>query len=65
KRLNIKVTMGPAFTLPQKAKGKDREALLQEYTNEVMCRIAALMPEEMRGEYAGHPRLKEIMTKRR
>ncbi len=65
KRLNIKVTMGPAFTLPQEAKGKDREALLQEYTDEVMCRIAALMPEEMRGEYAGHPRLKEIMTKRR
>lgn len=64
KRLNIKVTMGPAFTLPQEAKGKDREALLQEYTDEVMCRIAALMPEEMRGEYAGHPRLKEIMTKR-
>lgn len=65
KRLNIKVTMGPAFTLPQEAKGKDREALLQEYTDEVMCQIAALMPEEMRGEYAGHPRLKEIMTKRR
>jgi len=61
KRLNIKVTMGPAFTLPQEAKGKDREALLQEYTNEVMCRIAALMPEEMRGEYAGHPRLKELL----
>ena len=61
KRLNIKVTMGPAFTLPQEAKGKDREALLQEYTDEVMCRIAALMPEEMRGEYAGHPRLKELL----
>ena len=61
KRLQIKVTMGPAFTLPQEAKGKDREALLHEYTNEVMCRIAALMPEEMRGEYAGHPRLKELL----
>lgn len=61
KRLNIKGTMGPAFTLPQEAKGKDREALLQEYTDEVMCRIAALMPEEMRGEYAGHPRLKELL----
>ncbi|MBU4225311.1 MAG: 1-acyl-sn-glycerol-3-phosphate acyltransferase [Chloroflexi bacterium] len=61
KRLQIKVTMGPAFTLPQEAKGKDREALLQEYTDEVMCRIAALMPEEMRGEYAGHPRLKELL----
>jgi len=61
KRLQIKVTMGPAFTLPQEAKGKDREALLQEYTSEVMCRIAALMPEEMRGVYVGHPRLKELL----
>ncbi len=61
KRLQIKVTMGAAFTLPQEAKGKDREALLQEYTDEVMCRIAALLPEEMRGEYAGHPRLKEVL----
>ncbi|MBA4380582.1 MAG: hypothetical protein C0393_07915 [Anaerolinea sp.] len=61
KRLNIKVTMGPSFTLPQEAKGKDREALLQEYTDEVMCRIAALLPEEMRGVYAGHPRLKELL----
>ncbi|MBU2611456.1 MAG: 1-acyl-sn-glycerol-3-phosphate acyltransferase [Chloroflexi bacterium] len=61
KRLNIKVTLGPAFTLPQEAKGKDREALLQEYTDEVMCRIAALMPEEMRGMYVGHPRLKELL----
>lgn len=61
KRLNIKVTLGPAFTLPQEAKGKDREALLQEYTDEVMCRIAALLPEEMRGVYVGHPRLKELL----
>lgn len=61
KRLNIKVTLGPAFMLPQEAKGKDREALLQEYTDEVMCRIAALLPEEMRGVYVGHPRLKELL----
>ncbi len=61
KRLNIKVTLGPAFTLPQEAKGKDREALLKEYTDEVMCRIAALLPEEMRGVYVGHPRLKELL----
>ncbi|MDI6768974.1 MAG: lysophospholipid acyltransferase family protein [Anaerolineales bacterium] len=61
KRLQIKVTLGAAFTLPQEAKGKDREALLQEYTDEVMCRIAALMPEEMRGVYVGHPRLKELL----
>ncbi len=58
KRLDIKVTAGPTFTLPQEARGKDRDALLQEYTDEVMCRIAALLPEEKRGFYADHPKLK-------
>jgi 1-acyl-sn-glycerol-3-phosphate acyltransferase len=62
KRLDIKATVGTAFTLPQEAKGKSRDALLQEYTDEVMCRIAALLPEEMRGVYAGHPRIKELLT---
>ena len=62
KRLDIKATVGIPFTLPQEARGKGREALLQEYTDEVMCRIAALLPEEMRGEYAGHSRIKELLT---
>jgi len=61
KRLDIKATVGTAFTLPQEAKGKNRNALLQGYTDEVMCRIAALLPEEMRGVYAGHPKLKELL----
>jgi 1-acyl-sn-glycerol-3-phosphate acyltransferase len=62
KRLDIKATVGTAFTLPQEARGKGRETLLQEYTDDVMCRIAALLPEEMRGVYAEHPRIKELLT---
>jgi 1-acyl-sn-glycerol-3-phosphate acyltransferase len=58
--LNIKLVVGPAFTLPP-FEGKDRDALLQQYTDEVMCRIAALLPEERRGAYADHPRLKELL----
>jgi len=61
KRLDIKATIGTTFTLPKEAKGESRDALLQEYTNEVMCRIAALLPGEMRGVYAGHQRLKELL----
>jgi 1-acyl-sn-glycerol-3-phosphate acyltransferase len=34
---------------------------MQQYTDEVMCRIAALLPEDRRGFYAGHPRLKELL----
>jgi len=51
RRLRIKIHAGQAFTLPPEAKGRDRDALLQEYTDDVMYRIAALLPEDMRGVY--------------
>jgi len=60
KRLDIKAVAGPSFTLPP-AEGKDRDALMLQYTDEVMCRIAALLPPERRGFYAEHPRLKELL----
>jgi 1-acyl-sn-glycerol-3-phosphate acyltransferase len=60
-RLHIHAVAGPAFTLAPLA-GKDRDALMQHYTDEVMCRIAALLPEARRGVYAGHPRLQEILA---
>jgi 1-acyl-sn-glycerol-3-phosphate acyltransferase len=59
KRLDIQVVAGKPFTLPP-ILGVGREAALQQYTEEVMCRIAALLPAERRGAYAGHPRLKEL-----
>ena len=60
RRLEITITVGQPFTLPP-AKGKNRQALMQEYTDEVMCRIAALLPPDRRGVYSDHPRLKEIL----
>jgi len=60
-RLHIKVVAGPSFMLAPIA-GKDRNALMQHYTDEVMCRIAALLPETRRGYYVGYPRLKEILA---
>jgi 1-acyl-sn-glycerol-3-phosphate acyltransferase len=59
KRLHIKGVAGPAFTLPP-IDGKDRDAAMEEYTEDVMCRIAALLPPERRGFYADNPRLKEV-----
>jgi 1-acyl-sn-glycerol-3-phosphate acyltransferase len=61
KRLEIKAVAGEPFTLPP-VEGKDREAVMQQYTDEVMCRIAALLPPERRGFYADHPRLKELLS---
>jgi len=39
-----------------------REATLQRNTDEIMCRIAAMLPERYRGVYADHPRLKELLA---
>jgi 1-acyl-sn-glycerol-3-phosphate acyltransferase len=42
-------------------KSKDHETALQEATDEMMCQIAALLPENYWGVYAEHPRLKELL----
>jgi 1-acyl-sn-glycerol-3-phosphate acyltransferase len=35
---------------------------LEAFTDEIMCRIAALLPPAYRGVYSDHPRLKELLT---
>ena len=42
--------------------GKGREEAMHQATEEIMCRIAALLPEKYRGVYANHPRLKELLN---
>lgn len=61
KRTPIKLTAGKSFTLPPFPK-ENREEKLQEYTDEIMCRIAVMLPEHNRGYYAEHPRLKELLA---
>ncbi len=60
KRTRMTVTAGPAFTLPPLPK-ENRDEALKQYTDEIMCHIAALLPEKYRGVYADHPRLKELL----
>jgi 1-acyl-sn-glycerol-3-phosphate acyltransferase len=52
---------GPAFTLPQLSRD-EREGELKHYTDEIMCRIAALLPEQYRGFYKNFPRVKELLA---
>jgi len=59
-RGHITLTAGPAFTLPPLPK-ENRDEVLKQYTDEIMCHIAALLPEKYRGVYADHPRLKELL----
>ncbi len=61
RRSRILVTAGKGFSLPP-LPVKGRDTALKQYTDEIMCRIAALIPEKYRGVYANHPRLKELLA---
>ncbi|MBC7876022.1 MAG: 1-acyl-sn-glycerol-3-phosphate acyltransferase [Anaerolineales bacterium] len=63
RRTHVKLTAGTSFKLPPFPK-ENREEILQEYTDEIMCRIAVMLPEKNRGYYAEHPRLKELLNGR-
>lgn len=62
-RLKITLTAGKPFMPPdlKAVHGAERDRLLQSATDELMCRIAALLPESYRGVYADHPKLKELL----
>lgn len=60
KRLDIRIRIGEPIYLPPMDR-KNRDAFLQQNTEEIMCQIAALLPPEYRGFYAGYPRVQEII----
>lgn len=60
RRTPVNLKAGRSFTLPPFPK-ENREETLQEYTDEIMCRIAVMLPEKNRGYYAEHPRLQELL----
>ena len=61
RRTEIYLTAGKPFTLPPFPR-ENRDEILQEYADEVMCRIAVMLPEKNRGYYAEHPKLKELLS---
>ena len=61
RRSKIFIQVGKPFSMPA-LPAKDRDAALKQYTDEIMCHIAALVPEKYRGVYAEHPRLKELLA---
>ena len=62
KRTPVRGTIGKPFTLPPLPR-KNKDETLQEYTDEIMCQIAAMLPEKYRGFYAEHPRLVALLEK--
>jgi 1-acyl-sn-glycerol-3-phosphate acyltransferase len=61
RRSKILVRAGDPFQI-KLPKGKGREQAMRKATDEIMCRIAAMLPEKYRGVYADHPRLKELLA---
>ena len=61
RRSHILLQAGPTFTLPP-LPHKNRDEVLKQYTDEIMCHIAAMLPEKYRGVYKEHPRLKELLS---
>jgi 1-acyl-sn-glycerol-3-phosphate acyltransferase len=62
RRPKISLNIGPVFSLPPlPSESQGREKALIKDTDEIMCQIASLLPEENRGVYANHPRLKELL----
>jgi len=60
RRSHITLTAGRVFSLPPLPR-ENRDEVLKRYTDEIMCHVAALLPETYRGVYADHPRLKELL----
>lgn len=63
RRFKIRAVAGDPFMI-EIPKGNGREQAMREATDEIMCRLAADLPEKYRGVYADHPRLKELLAKK-
>lgn len=61
RKTKIMLKVGDPFILPP-LPNRNREEALQQYTDEIMCRIAAILPETYRGVYSGHARLHELLA---
>ena len=60
-KLKITLTAGEPFVLPP-MKGAERDRLMRDATEEVMCRIAALLPESYRGYYKDYPHVQKLLA---
>ena len=60
KKGQVEVRFGKPFAVIDENEDVDNKTRLLRATDEIMCRIALLLPEENRGFYARHPRLLEL-----
>ncbi len=60
RRPHVRVVFGQPYSLPSTGRAKGPQ--LDAFTDEIMCRIAALLPPDYRGVYADHPRLLALLA---
>jgi len=61
RKSKIRVVAGELYTI-EIPHGRGREQAMRQSTDEIMCRIAAMLPLSYRGVYTDHPRLKEMLN---
>ena len=62
RKMDVCVRFGKPFQLDLSHAESDGKAWLEAATEEIMCHIAALLPEERRGFYADHPRVAQLLS---
>ena len=62
RKTNVKVIFGKPYSMVQPEDGQSPKDVLDQNLTEIMCQIAALLPEECRGFYRDNPRLKVILA---
>ena len=62
RKTNVKVIFGKPYSMVQPKDGQSPKDVLDQNLTEIMCQIAALLPEECRGFYRDNPRLKVILA---
>lgn len=63
RKTNVKLIFGKPYSLILPKDGESQKDVLDQNLTEIMCQIAALLPEECRGVYRDHPRLKVLLAK--
>ena len=61
RRPKVKIIVGEPFIIPPLPK-QDRDIFLRTQTDELMSRIAVLLPKSHRGVYVDHPRVLELLS---
>lgn len=60
RKMQVLVRFGEPFSLPAQDQEEDKKNWLRRATDEVMARIAVLLPAERRGAYTAHPRVNDL-----